>query len=305
MGQWGNGAVHVLDDLEVKVAGGASLTRDEAARVGSCTDLVSVGTLGELARKAMHGNRVTFGRVCEVRPGAFPGDPGSAGEVRLAAAGTSFDAFRQSIVAARTLAGHVPLTGGSLADLMDVVRGDPSALTDLAGALSRDGLEAVAEAPVDRLGELAQAVEAIRALRDGGLGVWRLTVDRAAAAERLDLIDRAAALAAAVGGILALAPLPRVDPPDLPSTGYDDVRTIAVARLRCRQVASIQVDWPLYGPKLAQVAIAFGADDLDGVTASDEVGLGRRRSPREEIERHIRAAFAEPVERNARYELRS
>ena len=76
------------------------------------------------------------------------------------------------------------------------------------------------------------------------------------------------------------APLPREDVPEQPSTGYDDVRTVAVARLVCSGIASIQVDWPLYGPKLAQVAIAFGADDIDGVAAIDALNLGPRRAPR-------------------------
>ena len=77
---------------------------------------------------------------------------------------------------------------------------------------------------------------------------------------------------------------------------------IAVARIVASNIDSIQVDWPLYGPKLAQVAIAFGADDIDGVSSVDELQLGHRRSPREDIERQIRAAFANPVERNGRYE---
>ena len=61
------------------------------------------------------------------------------------------------------------------------------------------------------------------------------------------------------------------------------------------------MDWPLYGPKLAQVAIAYGADDIDGVAAVDTLQLGHRRSPREDIERQIRAAGAAPVERDGRY----
>jgi 2-iminoacetate synthase ThiH len=57
----------------------------------------------------------------------------------------------------------------------------------------------------------------------------------------------------------------------------------------------------LYGPKLAQVAIAYGADDIDGVAAVDTLQLGHRRSPREDIERQIRAAGAAPMERDGRY----
>jgi 2-iminoacetate synthase ThiH len=48
-------------------------------------------------------------------------------------------------------------------------------------------------------------------------------------------------------------------------------------------------------PKLAQVAIAYGANDIDGVAVVDQAELGPRRSAREEIERQIRAVVATPV----------
>ena len=73
----------------------------------------------------------------------------------------------------------------------------------------------------------------------------------------------------------------------------------------CRNIRAIQVDWPLYGPKLAQVAIAYGANDIDGIAPVADPAAGHRRSPKEDIERQIRAAGAEPIERNARYELLS
>ena len=66
---------------------------------------------------------------------------------------------------------------------------------------------------------------------------------------------------------------------------------------------TIQVDWTLYGPKLAQVALTVGADDIDAVSPEDDVSLGRRRAPLEEIRRNIRAAGQEPVERNGRFEM--
>ena len=103
-------------------------------------------------------------------------------------------------------------------------------------------------------------------------------------------------------GIRAFAPLPRHDPADQPATGYDDVRTVAAARLVCPSIPFIQVDWPLYGPKLAQVALMYGANDVDGVAAVDTLNLGTRRSPLEDIRRQILAAAGEPVERSGRYE---
>ena len=146
-----------------------------------------------------------------------------------------------------------------------------------------------------------------RSSAPSGTAAWApgaLTVERAPWPARLELIERAARLQREIGDVRAFAPLPRQDPPEAPSTGYDDVRTMAVARLICRDIPHIQVDWPLYGPKLAQVAIAYGASDIDGVAAVDVLALGHRRSPREDVERQIRAAFATPAERNGRYEVR-
>ena len=60
------------------------------------------------------------------------------------------------------------------------------------------------------------------------------------------------------------------------------MKAVALARLAAPNVPSIQIDWLRYGPKLAQVALTFGADDLDNVTASDEAPDGRRRAPLEE-----------------------
>jgi aminodeoxyfutalosine synthase len=88
-----------------------------------------------------------------------------------------------------------------------------------------------------------------------------------------------------------------------PTTGFEDVRQVALARLLV-DVARIQVDWPLYGPKLAQVGLTFGADDVDGVSPLEETGEGRRRAPLEEIRRNITAASGEPIERDGLFRRR-
>ena len=89
-------------------------------------------------------------------------------------------------------------------------------------------------------------------------------------------------------------PLARVPPVDKPTTGYDDVRMVAMSRLALKDVGavpiSIEVDWTLYGPKLAQVALTFGADHLDAVPATSDPQLGPRRATVEDVERNIRAA---------------
>ena len=107
-----------------------------------------------------------------------------------------------------------------------------------------------------------------------------------------------------VGVVQAFAPLPRKANPAVPTTGYDDVKRIALARLFLDSIPSIQVDWSLYGPKLAQVALTVGADDVDGVSPIDDLSEGRRRAPIEEVRRNIRAAGFEAVERDGRFDVR-
>ena len=119
------------------------------------------------------------------------------------------------------------------------------------------------------------------------------------------MVERARDLQAALGGFKAFAPLPRTFSVAQPSTGYDDVKQVAIARLLVSNIDSIQVDWPLYGPKLAQVALTVGADDVDGVAAVEPGMLGARRSAVEQIRGNIRAAALEPMERNARFETRA
>ena len=118
---------------------------------------------------------------------------------------------------------------------------------------------------------------------------------------RLEMCEAAAALQSHVGGFKAFAPLPRKMSVTKPTTGYDDVRMVALARRGGQNIESIQVDWALYGPKLAQVALTVGADDVDNVAAEDPGILGTRRSPLEEIKRNITAASLEPLERDGMF----
>ena len=290
------------EDLESR---GQIVTRAEAEALLADPDLLAVGMKGEEARKAQTGDRVTYGRVLVVSGPGGNAAAADAGEIRIVGQPASLDEAIARVREAKPLAGALPLTAFSLADLLSLAGNDHLALADAAKALRDAGLESVAEAPLDGLGDTENVVEVIRAVRHGGLQVWRATIHRAGVQARLDLIERAATAQSETGAFRAFAPLPRLDPMDTPATGYDDVRTIAVARLMCGTIPAIQVDWPLYGPKLAQVAIAYGANDIDGIAAVDDMTLGARRSPKEEIERQIRAAGATPVARDGRYETRA
>jgi len=275
----------------------STISIEDAKAILTDRNVIAVGARGDEERRRRHGVKTTFSRVFEVHfevvPAALPGTA-SAGEIRLTGTPSSVDAATEAAQRARALAGSVPVSGYSLSDLLALAGGRLDALTEVAKRLSAAGLQIVSEVALDKL---ASPADAIRAVRDGGLQVLRLTVTESDESSRLRLVALARDVQAAVGGIRAFAPLARVTSIAQPSTGYDDVRHVTVARLFADNIDSIQVDWQLYGPKLAQVALTMGADDLDGVSPL-EGDLGHRRSPLEEIKGNITAAGLEAVERD-------
>jgi hypothetical protein len=274
----------------------------------SSPDLIAVGMQGDAARRAMHGARTTFVRVFEVHVDAIPAfaPPGlAAGEIRIVGRPADETAAIAAVTGAAAIAGDVPLTGFSLADVR-LLAPQADALRALCARLRDAGLAAIADVPLDS-DSVTGLSEAVLAARDGGLVAERLTVHaQPGDVQRLDaqieMIERAQRLQEQTGGFRAFAPLPRAMSVTQPTTGYADLKLIAAARIVAASIDSIQVDWPLYGPKLAQVALTVGANDVDGVLAVDPGVLGTRRSPVEEIKNNIRAAALDAVERNGRFE---
>ena len=159
------------------------------------------------------------------------------------------------------------------------------------------GLALVTEVAVDSLREPEPVFEVLRA---SGLTVARLTLGDVAGEAAFPLVRRVATWHGPGTVCRSFAPLPRVEPSP-PTTGHSDLRQVALARLLVDNIDSIQVDWARHGPKLAQVALTFGADDVDAVSAEPD-DLGWRRSPREEVRRNIVAAGFAAVRRNGRFE---
>ena len=91
-----------------------------------------------------------------------------------------------------------------------------------------------------------------------------------------------------------------------PTTGYDDLKTVAVARLLLDNFPHIKAYWVMLGLKLAQVALSFGADDLDGTIVEEKIShTAGAESPkgvsRSLLRGLIQEAGFEPVERDAFY----
>ncbi|HEY5258245.1 MAG TPA: CofH family radical SAM protein [Candidatus Baltobacteraceae bacterium] len=94
------------------------------------------------------------------------------------------------------------------------------------------------------------------------------------------------------------------------TTGLEDLRVFAVARLMLDNFDHIKAYWMIQGLKVCQVALQFGADDMDGTHGStdDEMiyhSAGTRSGQYvddREFRRLIEGAGYEPVRRNSTYD---
>jgi aminodeoxyfutalosine synthase len=278
------------------------VTEAELSTLAGTHDIISLGVVADDLRRQRHGTRTTFVRVADLSAdaGAPVVRPAAAGELRIAGVPASRAAAVARVHEVAAAASGAAVSAFSLADLEQLSAREGVTLRALLEELRSAGLELVAEAPIDRLQNARRSIEEVNI---AGLALARLTVHQAPSPDPLPLLKSVVDLQRAVAVIRVFAPLPRRTNPAAPTTGYEDVKHVALARIIVDNIASIQVDWAIYGPKLAQVALTVGADDVDTVSPEDETTEGRRRAPLEEIRRNIRAAGQEPVERNGRFDL--
>ena len=290
-----------IDQALARIQAGEAPDSRLLAELAASSDILACGMLADALRRRLHGATTTYVRVHVIAAETDGAEavPTTAGEVRLLGAASTLDEAVARVTAARTLAGDRYLTGLSWADVSRLAEG--SRVEAVLAALRTAGLDALAEVTVDTV----PSVETVlAALTRAGFSQLRLHVAKAGAApDRLNLWAQIAHAQAGTRAVASVDPLPHSLSAFKPTTGYDDVKAVALARLALPDVPHIQVDWVRYGPKLAQVALTFGADDVDGVSASDAAPLGRRRAPLEEIRRNIEAAGFAAVERSGRFDV--
>ena len=293
-------ASSAFDTFLERVTAGDRLSADEITALSDAPDILPIGMLADALRRRLHGTQVTYLRVasCAFDQSFADAVPPTAQDIRITGAPPTLDVAVTAVRSAKAVAGDRTISGLTWGDIERIAATAGIALPRALETLRTAGLDALGELSLDTLPD-----EVIGALADAGFRQLRLTVENAPAAQRLALVRRASALQNKYGCIQALNPLPIVLQPSRPTTGYGDVKTVAAARLSAPNIPTIQVDWSRYGPKLAQVALTFGADDLDAVTSSDEAPDGRRRAPIEEVRRNIEAAGFIPAERDGRYAL--
>ncbi len=92
------------------------------------------------------------------------------------------------------------------------------------------------------------------------------------------------------------------------TTGFDDLRNLAVGRLYLDNIAHVKTHWIMVTPFLSQVALAFGVDDLEGTVVREKIyhEAGARTAQSmslDQILRLIRGAGRVPVERDSFYRV--
>lgn len=289
-----------FDKYLERINTGERLPEADIHALASTPDILPLGMLADTLRRRLHDGTVTYVRVasCAIDASFTAGVPVSAREIRLTGSPETVDVATAAITAAKAVAGTRTVSAFSWQDVERLATQDHARVRKVLEALRTAGLDAIADLPVDTISNLPQAIGALQA---AGFQQLCLGVERVAASERTALLVGIAALQDEFACIRAINPLPTSLNPLRPTTGYEDVKMVAIARLAAPNVPTIQIDWLRYGPKLAQVALTFGADDIYGVSASDDASEGRRRAPLEEIRRNIEAAGFEPLERDGRF----
>jgi aminodeoxyfutalosine synthase len=133
------------------------------------------------------------------------------------------------------------------------------------------------------------------------------------AEEVIDHLLRLRELQDDTGGFLAFIPLAfhpqhtQLEGEVPPSTtAFQDLRAIAIARLMLDNFPHVKVFWIMVGLKLAQVALGFGADDIDGTVTEERIThAAGAETPEalseEELVRVIEEAGFEPFRRDTLY----
>jgi aminodeoxyfutalosine synthase len=90
------------------------------------------------------------------------------------------------------------------------------------------------------------------------------------------------------------------------TTAYDDLRMLAVSRLLLDNILHIKVFWIMVGLKTAQIALSFGANDVDGTVVEERIThAAGAETPEaltiEELRGMIAGAGREPVQRDTLY----
>jgi aminodeoxyfutalosine synthase len=131
--------------------------------------------------------------------------------------------------------------------------------------------------------------------------------------ERIDHLDQLRLLQDDTGGLQAYIPLSfhpqNTEWAHLPGpTALDELREVAVGRLMLDNIPHIKAYWIMLGIPIAQLALSYGADDVDGTVVEERIYHDAGATTPQEVKRRelvswIRDAGRVPVERDTLYNV--
>ena len=91
-----------------------------------------------------------------------------------------------------------------------------------------------------------------------------------------------------------------------PTTGFNDLKQIAISRLMLDNIPHIKAYWIMMTPGVAQIAQRFGANDIDGTVVEEKIyhdagATTAQHLRRRDLLRLIRESGCRPVERDTSY----
>jgi len=129
--------------------------------------------------------------------------------------------------------------------------------------------------------------------------------------ERVDHLLKLRTAQDETGGFLAFIPLAfhpqNTDLEHLQGpSAIDDLKTLAISRLLLDNFPHIKAFWIMLGPKMAQLSLCFGVDDVDGTVMEERIThMAGAQTPqgltRTQLRALIEEAGCEPVERDTLY----
>jgi aminodeoxyfutalosine synthase len=331
--------------IAAKVHSGERLSFEDGVALYRAGDILAVGWLANLVRERLHGNTTYFNvnrhinptNVCvaSCRLCAFGRKKGDAGTYTMAleeAWETAASGYTEAVT-------EFHIVGGLHPDLpfeyfMDLVRGLKVRFPKVhVKAFIPETLQQMKAAGVDSMPGGGAEIFADRVRHiicdhkiDGGewLDTARMAHQiglRSNATmlyghveneeDRVDHLLKLRAVQDETGGFQTFIPLsfhpdntalghiPR-------TTGMLDLRQIAVGRLMLDNFPHIKSYWQMVSPKMAQISLRFGADDIDGTVIEEKIyhdagattPQGMRRA---DLVRLITEAGREPFERDTMY----
>src|SRR5580704_13457588 len=320
-----------LEPVHAKVMAGDRLDSADALTLYRTGDILAVGWMANHVRERMHGDKTYFNVNRHINPTnvcvaacrlcAFGRKKDSPGAYTMAldeAFETAASGYSEAVTEFHIVGGlHPDLPFQYFLDLCSGLKQrfpqvhlkaftmvEVAYLSKRAKLSIRETLEQLKASGVDSLPGGGAEIFADR--------VRHIIYDHVENDEdRVDHLLKLRALQDETGGFQTFIPL-AFHPDNTPlqhlpkTTGMLDIKQIAVSRLVLDNFPHIKSYWQMMTAKIAQISLRFGADDMDGTVIEEKIyhdagATTPQGMRREELERLIRAAGREPIERDTLY----